>query len=92
MASGYFLVIGDKTTCHGQILTGDSNVLENGKATAREGDSVSCGKHSGTYKIMGGVSGAIADGRHIAGTLDSISSCPCQAKFIASMTDTMYEG
>ncbi|CAG9419952.1 PAAR domain-containing protein [Providencia alcalifaciens] len=56
MAIGYFLRVGDRTTCGGQILTGDNTFLFYGVSAAREGDMVTCGKHSGTYKILGGIS------------------------------------
>ncbi len=52
MAIGYFLLVGDKTTCGGQIITGDHTMTFNGRATAREGDKVTCGKHPGTYTIV----------------------------------------
>ncbi|MGG4673615.1 PAAR domain-containing protein [Providencia sp. Me1] len=51
-----FLRVGDKTTCGGQILTGDNTFIFYGASAAREGDMVTCGKHSGTYQIFGGIS------------------------------------
>ncbi|CAQ84608.1 S-type pyocin domain-containing protein [Photorhabdus asymbiotica] len=90
MAIGYFLLVGDKTTCGGQIITGDHTMTFNGRATAREGDKVTCGKHPGTYMIVGGVSDVFDMGRKLAGTLDSVSTCPCRARFINSERDS-YE-
>ncbi|WP_434524149.1 S-type pyocin domain-containing protein [Photorhabdus asymbiotica] len=90
MAIGYFLLVGDKTTCGGQIITGDHTMTFNGRATAREGDKVTCGKHPGTYMIVGGVSDVFDMGRKLAGTLDSVSMCPCRARFINSERDS-YE-
>lgn len=87
MAIGYFLRVGDRTTCGGQILTGDPTLSWYGVAGAREGDLVSCGKHSGAYFIIGGCSGAWDEGRKVAGTLESMSSCPCHARFINSIHD-----
>lgn len=87
MAIGYFLRVGDRTTCGGQILTGDKTMQWYGVAGAREGDLVTCGKHSGTYNIIGGVHSVWSDGRKVAGTLESISSCPCHAHFISSIND-----
>ncbi len=52
MVIGYFLLVGDKTTCGGQIITGDHTMTFNRRATAREGDKVTCGKHPGTYMII----------------------------------------
>lgn len=87
MAIGYFLRVGDKTTCGGQILTGDNTMQWNGVAGAREGDLVTCGKHSGRFYIIGGVNGMWLEDRKHAGTLDSLSSCPCKARFINTITD-----
>nr|WP_314264045.1 PAAR domain-containing protein [uncultured Moellerella sp.] len=87
MAIGYFLRVGDRTTCGGQILTGDPTLSWYGVSGAREGDLVSCGKHSGAYFIIGGCSGAWDEGRKVAGTLESMSSCPCHARFINSIQD-----
>ncbi|MDL9986923.1 DUF4225 domain-containing protein [Providencia rettgeri] len=87
MAIGYFLRVGDKTTCGGQIITGDNTFIFHGRSAARQGDLVTCGKHSGTYSILGGVSNVWGNGRMMAGTLDSFSSCPCKARLINSITD-----
>ncbi|HAT1574116.1 TPA: hypothetical protein I8Y25_000448 [Raoultella ornithinolytica] len=86
-AMGFYLRVGDATTCGGKILTGDETLSWYGVAGAREGDAVSCGKHSGTYKILGGTSDTWDEGRRLAGTLDSVSSCPCRARFIESIPD-----
>ncbi|MDD9341335.1 MAG: DUF4225 domain-containing protein [Providencia heimbachae] len=88
MAIGYFLRIGDKTTCGGQILTGDNTFQFYGASAARQGDIVTCGKHSGTYNILGGISNVWGNGRMMAGTLDSFSSCPCKARLINSIQDS----
>ncbi len=90
MAMGYFLRLGDKTTCGGNILTGDQSFSWYGVAGAREGDLVSCGKHPGAYAIHGGVYDMWDEGRALAGTLDSVSGCPCRSQFIPSITDS-YE-
>ncbi|WP_437888451.1 phospholipase effector Tle1 domain-containing protein [Phytobacter sp. V91] len=87
MAIGYFLRLGDKTTCGGRILTGDPTFIWYGVAGAREGDLVSCGKHPGIYRIQGGVYDVWDEGRRLAGTLDSISGCPCRSQLIPSITD-----
>lgn len=88
MAIGYFLRLGDKTTCGGQILTGDQTFSWYGVAGAREGDLVSCGKHPGSYQILGGVYDMWDEGRPLAGSLDSVSGCPCRAQLIPSITDS----
>ena len=87
MATGFFLRVGDKTTCGGQILTGDETFTWYGVAAAREGDLVSCGKHPGSYKILGGVYDVWDEERPLAGSLDSVSSCPCRSRFIPSIPD-----
>ncbi|MCI1897315.1 MAG: PAAR domain-containing protein [Enterobacter sp.] len=87
MAMGFYLRVGDPTTCKGKILTGDETLSWYGVAGAREGDLVSCGNYPGTYQILGGTSDIWDDGRRLAGTLDSVSSCPCKARFIPTIPD-----
>jgi uncharacterized Zn-binding protein involved in type VI secretion len=53
MAIGYFLVRGDKTTCGGVIIEGADDHTIMGIPQAREFDSVTCGRYSGVYKIIG---------------------------------------
>lgn len=86
-AMGFYLRVGDPTTCGGKILTGDETLSWYGVAGAREGDAVSCGQHPGTYIILGGTSDTWDGGRRLAGTLDSVSSCPCHARFIQTIPD-----
>ncbi|MDU7840758.1 MAG: PAAR domain-containing protein [Pantoea sp.] len=88
MSVGYFLRVGDRTTCGGKILTGDPTFQWYGVSAAREGDMVNCGKHLGTYKILGGVADTFDGGQSLAGSLDSFSSCPCHAKFIPGISDS----
>ncbi|WP_455812626.1 phospholipase effector Tle1 domain-containing protein [Pseudomonas graminis] len=88
MAKGYFLRVGDKTTCGGEILTGSPTVSWRGKKAALEGSQVTCGKNPGVmYCINGGTTKIRASGRPMAGTLDSVSTCPCLATFIHSIPD-----
>ena len=91
MKEGYFIGLGDHTTCGGQVLTGDDRVTLFGLLHAREGDLVSCGRHGGIYQIVGGISYINSHGKLMAGTLDSYSSCPCQAKLIPSIYTATYE-
>jgi uncharacterized Zn-binding protein involved in type VI secretion len=88
MSVGYFLRVGDSTTCGGKILTGDPTFQWYGVSAAREGDMVNCGKHPGTYIILGGAADTFDGGQVLAGSLDSFSSCSCQAKFIPSIQDS----
>jgi uncharacterized Zn-binding protein involved in type VI secretion len=83
--------MGDKTTCGGEVKEADARVSMFGIAHAREGDRVSCGKDGKTYKIVGGVSFIDSHGRLVAGTLDSVSSCPCIAGLRHSFTAHSYE-
>ncbi|MFK8257429.1 phospholipase effector Tle1 domain-containing protein [Erwinia sp. AnSW2-5] len=88
MAKGYFLRVGDKTTCGGEVLSGHSNAFLRGAELPREGSLVSCGKNPGmTYRIISGPGKIRVGGMPLAGTLDSVSSCPCGATFISSIPD-----
>ncbi|BCQ39090.1 hypothetical protein ERHA54_16930 [Erwinia rhapontici] len=88
MAKGYFLRVGDKTTCGGEVLGGHSTVFLRGAELPREGSLVSCGKNPGmTYSIISGPGKIRVGGMPLAGTLDSVSSCPCGATFISSIPD-----
>lgn len=91
MAKGYYLVQGDKTTCGGRIIEGATDHTLFGKAVARERDNVSCGQYPGIFMITGGILNDTLHGRMMAGTLDSVSSCPCRARFIPSMMQDTYE-
>ncbi|MGP9417468.1 polymorphic toxin type 44 domain-containing protein [Ewingella sp. AOP9-I1-14] len=91
MTQGYYLVVEDETTCGGIIIEGDTTHTLFGRAVAREEDRVTCGKHPGTYFIIGHIPGDKIHGRNFAGTLHSKSSCPCEAEFIPSMVDDTYD-
>ncbi|PIT54974.1 hypothetical protein BHC44_03190 [Snodgrassella alvi] len=91
MAKGYFLRVGDRTTCGGKIISGDSMILWHGVASAWEGDKVTCGQHSGTYRISGGVNNMFSPTRKLAGSISSISTCPCNARFIPTVTDSYID-
>ncbi|QLK59981.1 type VI secretion protein [Enterobacteriaceae bacterium Kacie_13] len=82
MAKGYFLRIGDKTTCGGEILSGSATLRFHGTPGARAGDKVSCGKYPGIFNIVGGLPKRRNEGLLLAGTLHSVSSCPCRSTFI----------
>jgi len=90
MATGHFLRIGDKTTCGGSILSGSPHHSFGGIATARNGDSVSCGKDGKVYHIAGGIPNYMIHGVSAAGTLNSRSTCPCNARFISSFPNASY--
>jgi len=90
MNRGYYIGLGDETTCGGKVLDGNAHNRMNGIARAREGDPVSCGKDGKTYQIVGGIAGMTSNGRRNAGTLDSVSSCPCNAQLIPSLLSATY--
>ncbi|UVJ45642.1 PAAR domain-containing protein [Pseudomonas sp. LS1212] len=91
MAKGHFIRKGDKTSCGGTVQEADTRVMMFGIAHAREGDRVTCGKDGKTYVISGGVPYINSHGRLVAGTLDSISTCPCKATLIPSLFKSTYE-
>ncbi|WP_036997683.1 PAAR domain-containing protein, partial [Metapseudomonas resinovorans] len=91
MATGYFIRLGDKTTCGGTVLEADTRVMMFGIAHARQGDRVSCGKDGKVYRIIGGVSFISSHGAPVAGTLDSFSGCPCRAKLLPSLFTATYQ-
>src|SRR5471030_3398355 len=91
MAIGYFIRLGDKTSCGGSVLQASSTIIHHGLEVARVGDRVSCGKDGGIYHIAGGIQGYIAMGLSCAGTLDSVSTCSCRARLYASEFSATYE-
>lgn len=90
MATGHFLCVGDKTRCGGEIIEGYAGWISNGRPRARAGDAVTCGVDGKVYRILGGVSFQILDGKPAAGTLDSVSGCPCHATFFPSVFSERY--
>jgi len=91
MPEGYFIGLGDKTTCGGKVLEGDPRINIFGLLHACAGDRVSCGKDGKTYRIVGGISHMESHGRLMAGTLDSFSGCPCKAQLIPSVFTVTYQ-
>lgn len=85
MAKGFFLRIGDKTTCGGEIISGSATLRFHGMPGARVGDKVTCGKFPGKFEIVGGLPKRRNEGLLLAGTLHSTSSCPCGSTFIPSI-------
>lgn len=91
MAKGYFITQGDKTECGGTVIEGDRHITFFGIIHAREGHAVSCGITGQTYSIIGGIDQFTSDGLRAAGTGNSISSCPCRARFIPSNFHITYD-
>jgi len=90
MAIGYFIGVGDKTTCGGEVLGGDDSIIWDGLIHAHEGDPVSCGKDRKTYQIAGGFDHFVSNGQRVAGTLHSVSGCPCKATLRPSVFAAQY--
>ena len=89
MATGFWVVKGDKTTCGGSVLTGHPKGKQIGPNLNRQatvGCQVSCGKHPGIYSVAGGYPGEYIHGQLAASTLYSRSTCPCKSFFIATHT------
>lgn len=89
MATGFWVVKGDKTTCGGSVLTGHPKgklIGQNLNRQATVGCQVSCGKHPGIYSVAGGYPGEYIHGQLAASTIYSRSTCPCKAFFIPTHT------
>ncbi|WP_339455690.1 PAAR domain-containing protein [Pseudomonas sp. EA_65y_Pfl1_P120] len=91
MSKGHYVVLGDQTTCGGRILEGDPTFKLHGLHRALEGARVTCGNHAGNFRILGGITNMRRKGKRVAGTLDSVSSCPCGARLIPSVLKATYE-
>ena len=91
MAIGYYIRLNDKTRCGGFVMEATSSMGLHGLEQSREGDAVSCGVDGKTYRIEGGISHMTSDGIRLAGTLDSVSGCPCKARLEASLFCASYE-
>ncbi|NWE78079.1 PAAR domain-containing protein [Pseudomonas yamanorum] len=90
MSEGFFIGKGNKTTCGGEVLDGDPRVNILGLLHACAGDRVTCGVDGKTYRIVGGISHIESHGRLVAGTLDSRSDCPCNARLIPTELTARY--
>lgn len=91
MGQGYLIHLHDPTTCGGRVISA-SDKRTNGVPVARMMDLATCGVHGGSWPIIGGVTG-IRDqnnGQPVAGSLDSVSSCPCKARFIPQIKVHRY--
>ena len=91
MAIGYFIHRGDRTSCGGVVLDGEPSMTAPSLGRAREGDRVTCGANGETYVISGGLSYFRSHGQRVAGTLDSVSGCPCRAHLIPSVRAMTYQ-
>lgn len=90
MGVGYFLRLGDKTSCGGHIISGCDNHLITGLATARTGDKYICGVDKQPYYITGGIPSYMIMGVHAAGTAHIRGTCSCKCHFIPSDYTASY--
>ncbi|MHA6194503.1 PAAR domain-containing protein [Pseudomonas wadenswilerensis] len=88
---GYYIRVGDKTSCGGQVIEGTPDRTLDGIAQARMGDAVTCGVTGQIYRILGGVAHDTIEGIPAAGTLDSFSGCPCSATLYHSYLYFTYQ-
>ncbi|MFV0662085.1 PAAR domain-containing protein [Denitromonas sp.] len=82
-----FIVLGDKTTHGGTVISADFTFDINGKAVARVGDSVVCPKCKGVFPITSGTEDVVGDGGGYARHMDSTA---CGARLIASQILTTW--
>ncbi|WMJ67637.1 PAAR domain-containing protein [Stenotrophomonas sp. 24(2023)] len=71
------IVVGDRTTGGGEVLTGSPDTDINGMAIARVGDKASCPKHGGFFAIVTGDATFLIDGQPLARHGDSLA-CGCR--------------
>ncbi|MEI2264062.1 PAAR domain-containing protein [Erwinia sp. CGal63] len=68
------VLLGDKTTHGGKVISASSNIIINGKEVALVGDMVSCPiKDHGTNPIIEGASQRTCGGRAVV-----VDGCKCQ--------------
>lgn len=94
MGKGYFLYHGDETTCGRRIPNGAADDTYMGKRKVREMDPVSCGKDEGTFHVCGGMGDRYSVNgvnRQWTGSIESFSSCLCQARFVPTMLTDTYD-
>lgn len=83
------IVMGDKTTHGGTVITADLTFDINGKAVARVGDMTVCPKCKGTFPITGGPSDLVdGAGNGYARHMDSTA---CGAKLVSSQITTTWD-
>lgn len=85
-----YIVLGDKTSHGGTVISGDFTSTVHGKAMARTGDQVVCPLCKGVFPIVeGDPSFTDEAGAHYARQGDKTA---CGASLIASQAQTYYKG
>lgn len=80
-----FVLLGDKTTHGGEVISASSTMIVNGKKVALIGDEISCPvKGHGTNQIIEGSTEWSSDGRAIV--VDGCH-CECGCQVISSAPD-----
>ncbi|AKX44184.1 hypothetical protein AKN87_03010 [Thiopseudomonas alkaliphila] len=74
------IVLGDKTSHGGAVISASSTVTVNGKPAACVGDNVSCPRCKGVYPIISGDPTTLSQGKPIARANDKTA---CGATLIA---------
>lgn len=80
------IVVGDRTTGGGEVLTGAPSTFINNIAIARVGDKASCPKHGGFFDIVTGDDTFLIDGQPLARHGDSLA---CGCRLLASRQSTV---
>ncbi|MGH8053862.1 MAG: PAAR domain-containing protein [Stenotrophomonas sp.] len=70
------IVVGDRTTGGGSVITGTMETDIDGKPVARMGDKATCPKHKGIFPIVSGDHTLVIDGQPVARHGDSLA-CGC---------------
>ena len=87
---GYFIRLGDKTSCGGKVVSATSRIIHHGLNLARVGDKVTCGENEGEFNLFGGIQNYTCDGIPCIGTLESFAGCPCRSRLFASEFSSSY--
>lgn len=82
------IVMGDKTTHGGTVITADLTVDINGKYVARVGDMTVCPRCKGTFPITSGPGDLVDSGGN--GYARHMDSTACGAKLISSQITTTW--
>jgi uncharacterized Zn-binding protein involved in type VI secretion len=88
--SNPYIVIGDKTSHGGTVISADFFCCINGKAMARVGDQVVCPRCKGVFPITQGDPGSVDEaGKSYARQGDKTA---CGASLLPSQGQTVYKG
>lgn len=85
------IVVGDRTSSGGTVLTGSPFTDINGMAVARVGDKAFCPKHKGPFPIVTGDPTFIVDGQPLARHGDYLA-CGCQVLAVKQSTVSVESG